>query len=462
MKKVVVLLAIAGLTSTSAQAAEWLVKTTPRFNVQQVTQSVDKAGNQPIVQVENLNFAGWYRVVTVTESWSGPEAQWLRQQPNVQWVERNRMLRFVNTSTNPQNGPVRPTPNAKDPIFATVNRGTPGLDPMLKDQWGLRDTGLTNMMFRENVNPLVRNVVAVIDTGIDYNHPDLNHSIWTNPGESGIDPTGKNKATNGVDDDNNGYVDDLIGWDFVDGDNLPYDRTSWMNPGHGTHCSGVIAGLSNNSIGIAGIAPTAKIMPLRFLGENGSGTLAGAVKAVKYAVDNGAWILSNSWGGAEEDDDDSRALREVFAYVQTQGRLTIAAAGNSTADVDRQPTKFVPASYNYDNMLTVASTTSAAGMSSFSNYGKTRVHLGAPGSAILSTVTGGKFTKLDGTSMAAPHVSGAAALYWAKNPTMNFAQVRAAILSSVTPTPALTGKVSTGGRLNIEALMKVTPTERRF
>lgn len=459
MKSVLSILVLAGFASTSAQAAEWLVKTTPRFNVKEMTQSVNKAGNQPIVQVENLNFLGWYRVVTVTESWSGSEAQWLRQQPNVQWVERNRMLHFVNT--NPQNGPVRPTPNAKDPIFATVNRGTPGADPLLKDQWGLQDTGMTNLQFREAA-PLVRNVVAVIDTGIDYNHPDLNHAIWTNPGESGVDRAGKSKATNGIDDDNNGYIDDLIGWDFVDNDNLPYDRTSWMNPGHGTHCSGVIAGLSNNSIGIAGIAPQAKIMPLRFLGENGSGTLAGAVKAVKYAVDNGAWILSNSWGGAEQNDDDSRALREVFAYVETQGRLTIAAAGNDRADVDRNPTKFVPASYNFANMLTVASTTSTAGMSSFSNFGATRVHLGAPGSAILSTVTGGKFSKLDGTSMAAPHVSGAAALYWAKNPTANYQQVRAAIMSSVTPTPALAGKVVTGGRLNIEALMRVVPTERRF
>lgn len=434
------------MVTGTAQAAEWLVKSTLRMSPQQIAQAYQQNTGVAVLHVEDLNFAGWYKVTTATESWTGTEAQRLMRQPNVRWVERNRPLRALN--------PVRPTPNPKDPAFVALKPATPGTDPMLKDQWALRDTGFLNLSLRDVVTPY-SNVVAVIDTGIDYNHPDLNHAIWTNPGETGLDAKGMNKATNGIDDDGNGYIDDVMGWDFVDNDQLPYDRTSWMNPGHGTHCSGVIAALPNNGVGIAGIVPHAKIMPLRFLGENGSGTLDGAIKAVKYAVDNGAWVLSNSWGGADPGGDDSLALREAFAYVQAKGRIAVVAAGNDRTNIDQRPASAIPASFTNDNIITVASTTSSAGMSSFSNFGAKLVHIGAPGSSILSTVTGGKYSSMDGTSMAAPHVSAAVALYWAKNPTLNYQQVRAAVLGSATPTPALAGKVVTGGRLNIQGLMQV-------
>lgn len=451
MKKSVVLIlfSVLGFLS-SAEAAEWLMKVGRRVSPHQLQAELRAAG-RPVLAVEDLRFNGWYLVRTPTESWSPMEARNLSVPVRASWVEPNKPLRWFN-----QNSQQRPGASLSDPIYLPQPPRSAGADPMLNQQWSLRDTGFLNVQSMQG-HPNV--VVAVIDTGVDYNHPELSSSMWLNPGEAG------EKANNGRDDDGNGYVDDFIGWDFVENDNKPFDKTSFFgNPGHGTHCAGVIASARNNSTGIAGIAAGVRIMAIRFLSENGQGTTANAVRAVKYATDMGAWITSNSWGGPEEDGDDSRILREVFADAAAKGRIAVVAAGNESLDVDKNPRQVTPASYNLPNQITVAATGQSGSLASFSNFGKTLVHLGAPGVGILSTVPNERFRNMDGTSMATPIVAAATALFWSQNMSFDGATVRRAVLTSVTPTSALQGRTVTGGRLNIENLMRVSSERvpRRF
>lgn len=443
------LLFLVSFLFSKAQAAEWLVKLSDRVHPSQVQQYLSKSG-MSVMSVEDLRFNSWYLVRTATESLTRQEGMAVGKLPGTRWVEPNKRIRPYG-NRNFQTTP-RSEMAPRDPAFKRIATGK-GPDPLIGKQWMITDTGL------DRVPPQIRGdkrvIVAVIDTGVDYNHPDLNGNIWMNPGEAGA------LANNGIDDDKNGYVDDFMGWDFADNDNLPWDRTSTFgNPGHGTHCSGVIAAQADNGVGIRGIAPNVTIMPLRFITEKGEGSTADAVKAMKYAIEMGAWITSNSWGGPEEaGDPDSQILREVFAEAATRGRLTVVAAGNERTDVDRNPMQATPASYNLPNMLTVAASTPRGDLAGFSNYGAKLVHLAAPGTGILSTVTGDRYMNLDGTSMATPVVAGAAALFWSMNPQMKVDKVRHAILSSVTQVPSLRGAVLTGGKLNIEALMQQS-TER--
>ncbi|MCB0368995.1 MAG: S8 family serine peptidase, partial [Bdellovibrionales bacterium] len=223
-------------------------------------------------------------------------------------------------------------PAIKNPLSSR-----PGRDPFISRQWGMLDIGAPQVWQKNTQTQPI--IVAVIDSGVDYNHPDLSANMWRNPGETGLDAAGNDKATNHIDDDGNGFVDDVVGYDFQSNDPLPYDRAvpAWRlllgggNPGHGTHCAGNIAARGDNSIGISGVAPHAKIMALRFIGEKGQGSTSGAIKAIKYAVDNGAKVLSNSWGSEGEDPSDAKenkALRDIIAYAQSKGVLFIAAAGN--------------------------------------------------------------------------------------------------------------------------------------
>ncbi len=213
-------------------------------------------------------------------------------------------------------------------------------------------------------------VVAVIDTGVDYLHPELIDNMWHNPGESG-----GGKETNGIDDDNNGFIDDVYGWDFAQDDQDPSDAHS-----HGTHVSGTIAGRGNNALGVTGVNWQCRIMACRFLNASGSGSTADAVDAINYAVANGAKILSNSWGGGSF----SSSLEAAIINAYNQGVLFVAAAGNSASDNDTVPA--YPANYNVPNVISVAATTSTDALASFSSYGDMTVHLGAPGLSVLSSV----------------------------------------------------------------------------
>ncbi|MBC7742193.1 MAG: S8 family serine peptidase [Bdellovibrionaceae bacterium] len=349
-----------------------------------------------------------------------------------------------------------------NPEIPNAPEATTGADPLYSKQWGMNEIGTTAAWgINRGTNKVI---VAVIDTGVDYTHEDLIGNMWRNT---------KEIPNNNIDDDNNGYVDDIIGWDFLSNDNKPYDLAAANlmdllnggNPGHGTHCAGNVAAVGNNGKGVSGVAPNAQIMALRFIGNEG-GTTAAAVKAVHYAVDNGAKVLSNSWGSEGEDPNeaaDNLALRDSVQYALDHDVLFIAAAGNSSVDNDNSDKASAPASYPHANIIAVAAVDSADGLASFSNYGAKKVHIAAPGVKVFSTTVTGKYSDTvidilgatwDGTSMACPHVAGAAALYWSAHPEKTYAQVRDAILNSAKRIASTEGKVSTNGKLNVEQLMK--------
>lgn len=272
-------------------------------------------------------------------------------------------------------------------------------------------------------------VVGVIDTGIRRTHEDLAANIWSNPGEI---------AGNNVDDDGNGYKDDTWGWNFYRGNNKPDDDN-----GHGTHTSGTVGAIGNNAKGVAGVAWNVRLVGLKFLGRNGSGSTSGAIGAIDYCIGKGIRLSNNSWGGPG-----SSSLQAAVNRAQTAGHLLVVAAGNSAANIDVSPT--YPAAYANDNIITVLATDNDNLLASFSNYGATRVDLGAPGVNIASCwgSSNTAYAWSDGTSMACPHVAGAAALVWSVNPSWNYTQVRSKILSTVTPVGALSGRCTTGGLLN--------------
>lgn len=433
-------------------------------------------------QIEDLGVAGWARVKLPAESINSFSVRSLRSLPGVLKVQPNYKIKLLE---NPAL-----TPAKVQEILAKVNAGFPGgdapaqdnpeipmngsggsgADPLFGQQWGMQQMGVQSAWSATKGNPDV--VVAVIDTGVDYTHEDLVDNMWRNPLEI---------AGNGVDDDNNGYVDDIVGWDFVSKDNKPYDLYASMfdmlmgggNPGHGTHVAGCVAARSDNGKGIAGVAPNVRIMALRFISEKGQGTTADAISAIKYAVANGAKVTNNSWGseGDDPNDPDTNALKDAIAMAQQAGVLFIAAAGNGhqgvgyNNDTDAKPA--VPASYTNANIISVAAIDANGALGSFSNWGAVSVDLGAPGVKVLSTVAQpekysdtvidipGLITATwDGTSMAAPHVAGAAALYWSANPDKSWVDVKNAIIQSVKRTNALQGKSVSGGVLDVQNMMR--------
>jgi subtilisin family serine protease len=275
-------------------------------------------------------------------------------------------------------------------------------------------------------------VVGMADSGIRATHEDLAANIWTNPGET---------AGNNIDDDGNGRVDDTWGWDFWNNDNNPTDDN-----GHGTHTSGTVGAVGNNGKGVAGVCWTVRLAGLKIGSRQGSVSVSAGVSAINYCVGKGIKVANHSWGGTGF----SSSMDAAITSARTAGHMLVCAAGNSGINNDATP--FYPASYTQDNIIAVASTTNNDTLSSFSNYGLTRVDLGAPGSTIVSTYisrnSNNAYAYLSGTSMSAPHVTGTAALVWSVNPSWDYSQVRSKILSTVRPIPALSGKTVTGGILN--------------
>ena len=299
--------------------------------------------------------------------------------------------------------------------------GAPGADIDATDAWDLT-TGSRDV------------VIGVIDSGVDITHPDLAANIWVNPGET---------PNNGVDDDGNGFIDDVNGWDFYDDDNSPNDGN-----GHGTHVAGTIGAVGNNNLGIAGVNWQVSLLPLRFLGNDGSGWTSDAVAAVNYATmlkrDFGINVAAtnNSWGGGGY----SRTLDRAIQAANDEGIMFIAAAGNQGTNNDTNPS--YPTNYTSPNVISVAALNRNDNLASFSNYGATTVDIGAPGVSIYSTLPGNSYGSFSGTSMAAPHVAGVVGLLNAAKPGISVTEVNNAILNTVDPLQSLNGKTLTGGRVN--------------
>ncbi|MCE9527157.1 MAG: S8 family serine peptidase [Planctomycetales bacterium] len=307
-------------------------------------------------------------------------------------------------------------------------------------------------------------VVGIIDEGIDYNHPDLAANIWTNPGEV---------AGDGIDNDADGYIDDIHGWDFANNDNTIFDgKTTDSVDHHGTQDAGTIGGVGGNGQGVAGVNWNVTMISAKFLGPNG-GYISDAVKALDYLTmlktRYGVNIVAsnNSWGGGGY----SQAMQDAITRAANAGILFVAAAGNGGPDQvgdNNDTTANYPSNYStlasagYESVIAVAAINSTGGLASFSNYGANTVDLGAPGVGIVSTLPFNSYGSYSGTSMATPHVTGAAALYAAANPGASAADIRSAIIASAqsTPTASLAGKTVTGGRLNISAQPDLQPSLR--
>lgn len=315
-------------------------------------------------------------------------------------------------------------------------------DPYLQSgqQWALRNTahagvdlgavdGWPRLAGRAPV------VVAVIDTGVQVSHPDLAGHIWSNTDET---------PGNGVDDDHNGYVDDVQGWDFAANDPSVYDGTTDR---HGTHVAGIVAAGAGNGLGIAGVAPNAVVMPLKFL-SNGEGSSANAARAIRYAVDNGATVINASFGGTQEDP----ALCDAVAWAAARGVTVVAAAGNDGADIG--VTGVWPARCAEPSLITVAWTTADGSLAQYSNRSSAYVDVGAPGDVIVSTVPNG-YAYMSGTSMAAPQVSGVVAAVLGERPSLTPAQRRDAVMRGGVPLPSLAATTVSGRMVSLPGALSV-------
>lgn len=313
-------------------------------------------------------------------------------------------------------------------------------DPAISKAWGLKkaDAGRAWSVSRGSKEI----IVAVIDTGADVKHEDLKSNIWKNPGETGLDSKGRDKATNGIDDDKNGFVDDVSGWNFVSNDN---DLTD--NHGHGTHIAGIIGAEAGNNKGISGIAPEVSLMILKYYDPKKPNTdnLKNTVAAIKYAVNKGAHIINYSGGGLEFSKDEFEAI----ASAQKKGILFVGAAGNERSNSDKF--HYYPADYQLDNIISVTAIDPSTEVLSSSNYGVETVHIAAPGQNILSTLPGNNYGGMTGTSQATAFVSGAGVLIMAKIPSYKnqASEVKKYILSTGDATTSLASKTRTSRQLNL-------------
>jgi|GEM_PF-2110462 VCBS repeat-containing protein len=370
--------------------------------------------NQAHAKLENLNPDNFVLAKLSDTSNFEQQLQDLNNDPAVQYAEPNLIVTADVVPNDTYFGQQWGMQNTGQNIGVV---GTPGADIHAVQAWDTtHDSSIT---------------VGVIDTGIDYSHPDLSANMWTNS---------KEIPNNGIDDDGNGYVDDYYGYNFASNISDPYDDNN-----HGTHVAGIIAARGNNATGVAGVNWTGKVAALKFMDYTGTGTIANAIRAIQYATMMGFKVTNNSWSSGY-----SQALYDAISAANTAGDLFIASAGNNSSNNDTTPS--YPCSYNLPNIICVAATDNKDQLSTFSNYGATTVHLGAPGTNIISAWPGNMYQYMSGTSMAAPFVSGAAALYWSYHPTLTYTDVKNKILSSTDPIPALAGKTVSGGRLNIANL----------
>lgn len=373
-------------------------------------------------------------------------------------IELVQLPKDMDIKTAMQSYMADPNVEYAEPNYKRYIRSTIPNDTYFVRQWSLHNTGqmMNGTPGADIKAPLAWDyskgssslVVAVIDTGVDYNHEDLYGRIWKNPSED---------CNNKVDDDGNGYVDDCFGWNFVGKNNDPMD-----DHGHGTHVAGVIGAVTNNSLKIAGILWDVRIMPLKFLKADGDGTVADSIAAINYAVNMGARIINASYGFPEY----SQAEYDSIANANKKGVLFVAAAGNESANNDFTPS--YPCNYGLPNIISVAASDQNDNIASFSNFGPSKVDVAAPGVYILSHIPNNGFGLNQdfwpGTSMAAPHVVGLAGLILTQPEYVSLGlsiyQARAFIEDYADVLPALASKIRTGGRINayrsVTAMLKPT------
>jgi subtilisin family serine protease len=392
----------------------------PSATDKQQQKAVDKVGGTIEDTIDSIDGA----VVSVNPDETDAAAEELAHQRAVQYVEPNYVVRATRLPNDHSFGEQWGLRNVGQ------YGGKPGADVHATDAWDVSTGGGV--------------IVAVVDTGVAYDHPDLAPNMWSNP----ADPK------NGLDDDGNGLVDDVHGADFFNEDANPND-----DAGHGTHVAGIIGAKGNNVVGVAGVNWDSQIMALKFLNANGEGNTADAANAIDYAVSHGARVINASWGGPAF----SMALFQAVKRAGDKGATFVAAAGNDGQNADVSPD--FPAAFDLPNVISVAASDRNDKLVDFSNYGVHSVDLAAPGDDIYSTVPAGSgstgYESFSGTSMATPFVSGAAALYLSRAPQSTSDQVKAALLQNVDQGPAFAGKVASGGRLDIaRALGPVAPTTK--
>lgn len=417
---------------------ELLVKFKTTLNTQAIEVSLESIGAQtidviPQIQVRKVRITSGKTVSQMVDE--------LNSSDNVEFAEPNYIVTTHVTPNDPNYGSLWGMSNTGQ------SGGLVGADISAEAAWDIT-TGSADVF------------VGIIDTGINYDHEDLAANIYTNPGEDAWSNPNDPNSGNGIDDDGNGFIDDWKGWDFVNNDNDPDDDNM-----HGTHCAGTIGAIGNNSKGVAGVNWIVKMVPLKFLDSNGSGDTDDAIKAILYASDLGIHVLSNSWGGGGF----SSAMEEAIEYANDKGVLFVAAAGNDGGNNDISP--HYPSNYDVPNILAVAASddsdqralwgsggggggdcgigcNSVMAATPGSNYGPNTVDIAAPGKNILSTVPG-SYATLSGTSMATPHVAGAAALVLSKTPGLDTFALKAKLMNSVDRLPAFENIIASGGRLNI-------------
>jgi subtilisin family serine protease len=354
----------------------------------------------------------------------------LKQNPQIQFAEPNYEVHLVSSSI--------PNDYAFDDQWSLVNhgqedsdrnKGVNGADIHVMPLWQQGITGSKNVL------------VAMVDTGLDWQHPDLMGNLYENPGEAGA------KSNNGIDDDNNGYIDDVHGWNT-----LTNSPRSQDDAGHGSHVAGIIGAVGNNNIGVTGINWNASLLPVKALGMTGGGTTESVVNALVYAIKMKAQIINNSWAMAERSD----ILEHIIQETEKQGILMIAASGNSFLNLDG--CALYPASFKYSNVITVSATDNSDTNWYMSDIGPKTVDVAAPGANIYSTFQKQGYRSLTGTSMAAPHVSGIAALLKSAHPEWDYKELRKRIVNSCVPSVNLRHKVICQGRVDAwNALQGIQP-----
>lgn len=389
-------------------ADEVIVKFRPRITQIESNQLLQQIGIQTIKNIEQLNIK---ICQIITDESIDQMIQECESRAEIEYAEPNYRVFALEKPNDPE----------YERLWGLNNTGQSG---------GSNDADIDAEEAWNNEKGAFQIIVGVIDTGIDYNHEDLKQNMWRNPGEI---------PDNNADDDNNGYIDDYYGWDFFFDDNDPYDDNE-----HGTHVAGTIGAVGNNGKGVVGVNWNVSLMALKFLDDKGTGNTGDAIEAIIYASDMGANILNNSWGGGGF----SQAMKDAIIYANNKGVLFVAAAGNDRKDTDKDPN--YPSNYDVENVISVAASTDKDKLAAFSNYGATTVDLAAPGESIYSTLPHSRYGNLSGTSMATPHVAGAAALVWAYYfPESNWRNVKYRLFGSVDYVFSLQNIVLLDGRLNV-------------